>query len=133
MPSRRVLTATPVQLVSSFVHLVTQWMSLVTVSVGSFRNSSQLQVVSASTAPVIVKLHSASGVCGVGRAEISERESSPSHSALRTRRSAPLRLQAIGGVSITRYFLPQPDTARLKPCRLRHFCERGRNARGRVR
>src|SRR4249919_3192445 len=69
MPSSRVSTETPVQTVSSFDHFVTQWMSTVTVSLGSDRKSSQVHDLGSSTAPWIVKLHSASGVCGVGPAE----------------------------------------------------------------
>ena len=56
-------------MVSSFDHLVTQWMSTVTVSEGSARNSSHVHDTGSSTAPRIVKLHSSSGVCGVGPAD----------------------------------------------------------------
>src|SRR5690348_5169652 len=66
---RSVSTDTPLQTVSSFDHFVTQWMSRVTVSLGRARNSSQLQETGSSTAPRIVKVHSESGVCGVGPAE----------------------------------------------------------------
>ena len=62
-------TETPVHVVSSFDHFVTQWMSTVTVSAGSARNSSHGHDTGSSTAPWIVKLHSSSGVCGVGPAE----------------------------------------------------------------
>src|SRR5919198_5386780 len=68
-PSSSTSSETPVQLVSSFDHFVTQWMSTVTVSLGSARSSSHVQDTGSSTAPLIVKLHSSSGVCGVGPAE----------------------------------------------------------------
>jgi hypothetical protein len=56
--------------VSSFDHFVTQWMSTVTVSLGSARNSSQLQRASSSpVAEAMLKLHRSSGVWGVGPAE----------------------------------------------------------------
>ena len=54
---------------SSFDHFVTQWMSTVTVSAGSSRNSSHVHDTGSSTSPSIRKLHSSSGVCGVGPAE----------------------------------------------------------------
>ena len=62
-------TDTPSQVVSSFDHFVTQWMSFVTVSLGSARNSSQLQRSGSSTSPSIEKLQLSSGRCGVGPAE----------------------------------------------------------------
>jgi len=43
--------------VSSFDHFVTQWMSRVTVSVGSARNSSHDQVRGSSTSPVMENDH----------------------------------------------------------------------------
>jgi hypothetical protein len=55
--------------VSSFDHLVTQWMSTVGGSLGSARNSSQLHEIGWSTAPRISNAHSVSGVCGVGPAD----------------------------------------------------------------
>jgi hypothetical protein len=64
-----VSTETPRQLVSSFDHFVTQWMSTVGVSWGRARNSFHVHVRPASTAPSIVNVHSASGVCGVGPAD----------------------------------------------------------------
>src|SRR5437763_1889695 len=42
MPSSSVSTETPSQTVSSFDHLVTQWMSRVISSLGKLRNSSQV-------------------------------------------------------------------------------------------
>src|SRR4051794_19058082 len=60
---------TPVQVVPSLDHLVTQWMSTVTVSEGSAVNSSHVHDTGSSTAPLIKKLHSSSGVCGVGPAD----------------------------------------------------------------
>src|SRR5205085_6648471 len=67
--SSNVSTDTPFQLVSSFDHFVTQWMSSVTVSAGSATNSSHGQDTDCCTWPWIVKLHSSSGVCGVGPAD----------------------------------------------------------------
>src|ERR1043166_681947 len=69
MPSSSVSSETPVQTVSSLDHLVTQWMSTVTVSLGSAWNSSHDHETGSSTAPWIVKLHHSSGWCGVGPAE----------------------------------------------------------------
>src|SRR3954471_1051242 len=68
-PSSRVSSDTPVHVVSSFDHFVTQWMSAVSVSDGSARNSSHGHDTGSPTAPLIVKLHSSSGVRGVGPAE----------------------------------------------------------------
>src|SRR5438874_8822383 len=68
-PSSSVSSETPVHTVSSFDHLVTQWMSFVTVSLGRAWNSCQLHDTGSSTAPWIVKLHQPSGWCGVGPAE----------------------------------------------------------------
>src|SRR5216683_377213 len=68
-PSRSTSSETPVQTVSSFDHLVTQWMSTVTVSLGNARSSSHDQDTGSSTAPRIVKLHDSRGRCGVGPAE----------------------------------------------------------------
>src|SRR4026209_2177989 len=62
-------TETPFQLVSSFDHFVTQWMSVVIVSEGRATNSSHGHDTGSSTAPRIVKLHSSNGVWGVGPAE----------------------------------------------------------------
>ena len=59
-------TETPFQLVSSFDHFVTQWMSVVIVSEGRATNSSHGHDTGSSTAPRIVKLHSSNGVWGVG-------------------------------------------------------------------
>src|SRR5919112_4226067 len=67
--SSRVSTETPSQLVPSFDHLVTQWMSLVVSSEGSCLTSSHVQRLGSSTSPTIEKSHSSSGVCGVGPAE----------------------------------------------------------------
>jgi len=57
-----VSTETPVHVVSSFDHFVTQWMSTVKVSEGSARSSSHVQETASSTAPWMVRLHSSSGV-----------------------------------------------------------------------
>jgi hypothetical protein len=56
--ANRVSTDTPRQLVSSFDHLVTQWMSRVTVSAGNAVSSGQDHDLAASTAPSIVNDHS---------------------------------------------------------------------------
>src|SRR3954463_3330719 len=69
MPSSSVSTDTPVHVVSSFVHFVTQWMSTVNVSCGSARNSSQVHVGGASTSPSIVNVQSSVSVRGVGPAD----------------------------------------------------------------
>jgi hypothetical protein len=60
---------TPVHVVSSFDHLVTQWMSTVNVSCGSARNFSHDHRRVSSTAPSISSDHSSSGVRGVGPAD----------------------------------------------------------------
>ena len=62
-------TETPVQSVSSLVHVVTQWMSTVMSSRGSAWNSSHVHVRSSLIAPVIWKSQRSSGVSGVGPAE----------------------------------------------------------------
>src|ERR1700722_11936875 len=67
--SSRVSTETPRHSVSSFDHRVTQWMSTVTVSAGSSWNSCQLQDFSVAPPWRTEKVHSASGVCGVGPAD----------------------------------------------------------------
>src|SRR5207249_10691314 len=59
----------PSQLVSSFVHFVTQWMSARISSLGSARNSSQVHVVGWDAPPTTANVQSAVGVCGVGPAE----------------------------------------------------------------
>src|SRR2546422_622244 len=60
---------TPSQCVSSFDHLVTQWMSTVTDSCGRARSSFQVQRLGCSTLPTMEKSHRSSGVCGVGPAD----------------------------------------------------------------
>src|SRR5688572_31785398 len=69
MPSSSVSTETPVQTVSSFDHFVTQWTSTVTVSRGSFRNSSQVHFESPADPPSIEKSHRSSDARGVGPAD----------------------------------------------------------------
>jgi hypothetical protein len=64
-----VSSETPRHLVSSFDHFVTQWMSTAGVSWGSARNSVQVHVRAASTAPSIANAHSSSAVRGVGPAD----------------------------------------------------------------
>src|SRR5919199_3081003 len=68
-PSSRVSTETPSHIVSSLLHLVTQWMSRVMVSVGSLRNSSHVHRFSVSISPVIEKVQRSIGVRGVGPAD----------------------------------------------------------------
>ena len=60
-------TETPPKAVSSFDHLVTQWMSQGTSSNGSDSNSSRLQVRDRPTIPSMVRLQSCS-TFGVGPA-----------------------------------------------------------------
>src|SRR5918995_6338198 len=69
IPSSSVSTETPCQTVSSFDHLVTQWMSTVTSSLGSARNSSHVHRRGSSTSPTIEKSQRSSGVRGVGPAD----------------------------------------------------------------
>src|SRR4029077_7149070 len=69
IPSRSVSTETPRQTVSSFDHLVTQWMSRVISSLGRARNSSHVQRRGSANSSTIEKSHSSSAVCGVGPAE----------------------------------------------------------------
>src|SRR5438067_13570148 len=91
-PPSSLSSETPVHSVSSFDHLVTQWMSTVTVSLGRARSSSQLHETGLSTAPRISKLHDSSGWCGVGPAE-STGKSSVTYCTGRTRASStPSRL-----------------------------------------
>ena len=68
-PARRVSIETPFQLVSCLDHFVTQWMSVSMVSAGRARNSGHGQETGSLTTPSIMKLHSSSGVWGVGPAE----------------------------------------------------------------
>src|SRR6266480_1311681 len=68
-PSINVSTLTPFQVVSSFDHLVTQWMSLVTVSVGRAWNSFQVQRLGSSISPSMLKVHWSRLTRGVGPAE----------------------------------------------------------------
>src|SRR5918992_3824154 len=75
-PSSRVSTETPSQLVPSFDHLVTQWISFVTSSEGSCLNSSQVHLLGSSISPTMEKSHSSSGVWGVGPAESTGKPSS---------------------------------------------------------
>src|SRR4029077_19159763 len=69
MPLSSVSTDTPSHVVSSLDHLVTQWMSRVTVSLGNARSSSHVQCFSSSTSPSTENDHCASAVGGVGPAE----------------------------------------------------------------
>src|SRR4029077_4880133 len=64
-----VSSETPVQVVSSLDHFVTQWMSTVTLSLGSLRNSSQVHTFGSSTSPTIENVHSDRGRRGVGPAD----------------------------------------------------------------
>src|SRR5215203_4116078 len=76
IPSSSVSTETPSHLVSSFDHLVTQWMSRVISSEGSARNSSQDHLFGSSSSPTTEKSHSSRGVRGVGPAERTGKPSS---------------------------------------------------------
>src|SRR3712207_9577757 len=67
-PSSRVSTDTPRQTVSTFDHFVTQWMSQVTSSLGSARNSSHVQRRGSSSSPTTEKSHRSRGVWGGGAA-----------------------------------------------------------------
>src|SRR5262245_25716642 len=69
IPSRSVSTETPRQTVSSFDHLVTQWMSRVISSLGRARNSSQVQPRGSSNSPTMEKSHRSGAVRGVGPAD----------------------------------------------------------------
>jgi hypothetical protein len=62
-------TDTPRHTVSSLVHFVTQWMSRVTSSSGTARNSRHVQDFLVSPPCVIENVQSSSGVCGVGPAD----------------------------------------------------------------
>src|SRR3954468_9257917 len=66
MPSRSVSIETPVHVVSSFDHFVTQWMSTVIRSRGSAWNCSHVQDLGSSTSPRISNVHASSGWWGVG-------------------------------------------------------------------
>src|SRR6266702_8387938 len=68
-PAINVSTDTPFQAVSSFDHLVTQWMSTLMSSVGRLLNSSQAHVFGWSISPLMVKVHFARSTRGVGPAE----------------------------------------------------------------
>src|SRR5215831_13126989 len=68
-PSRSVSTETPFHGVSSFDHFVTQWISAVTSSLCSARNSSHVHRRGSSISPTIEKSHWSIGVWGVGPAE----------------------------------------------------------------
>src|SRR3990172_9904516 len=75
--SSRVSTLTPLQRVSSFVHLVTQWMSTVKSWAGSPWTSSHDQRTGFSTCPSMLKVHFSSGVRGVGPAESTGKSATP--------------------------------------------------------
>src|SRR6266699_2442704 len=68
-PCIRTSTETPFQVVSSFDHLVTQWMSLVTISDGSAANSLHVQRFGSSISPSIEKVHWSRLTRGVGPAD----------------------------------------------------------------
>src|SRR6195952_457130 len=69
MSASSVSSETPVHVVPSLVHLVTQWMSTVNVSCGSALSSSQVQLAAVSTAPWRAKDQCSSLVRGVGPAD----------------------------------------------------------------
>src|SRR3989475_2630284 len=68
-PSSRTSTETPFQEVSSFDHLVTQWMSLITVSDGSAASSFHVQRLGSSISPSMEKVHWSRLTRGVGPAD----------------------------------------------------------------
>src|SRR3954447_21454459 len=68
-PSNSVSSDTPVHVVSSFDHFVTQWMSTVMRSLGSAMNSAHVHDRTSSISPRISKLHDSIGSRGVGPAE----------------------------------------------------------------
>src|SRR6476646_2143850 len=112
-PSRNVSTDTPFHVVSSFDHFVTQWMSTVNVSAGSCTNSSQGHDTGSSTAPCTVKLHSSSGVGGVGPA-LSTGKASVTYGPGGTRagsavgRRRPPKPRLIGDIAFVRYSTSWP-------------------------
>src|SRR6187401_1303783 len=69
MSFNSVSTETPLHAVSSFDHLVTQWMSTVTSSAGSPWSSSHVHVRGSSTRPVISNRQASSWTLGVGPAD----------------------------------------------------------------
>src|SRR5437879_4103754 len=69
IPSISLSTETPFHMVSSFDHLVTQWMSLVTVSDGSAMSSFQVHRFGSSISPSMVKVHLSRFTRGVGPAD----------------------------------------------------------------
>src|SRR6266446_58767 len=68
-PSISVSIETPFQVVSNFDHLVTQWMSLVTLSVGNAVKSFQFHRFGWSISPSMEKLHWSRFTRGVGPAD----------------------------------------------------------------
>src|SRR5437763_17150011 len=68
-PSIRVSIDTPFQLVSSFDHFVTQWMSVVTGSDARARNSFHVQRLGSPISPSMQKVHWSRLTRGVGPAE----------------------------------------------------------------
>src|SRR5438874_1932524 len=68
-PSIRVSIDTPFQVVSSFDHFVTQWMSFVTVSDGRASNSFHVQRFGSSISPSMEKVHWSRLARGVGPAD----------------------------------------------------------------
>src|SRR5437879_12692248 len=64
-----VSTETPFHVVSSFDHLVTQWMSFVSVSDGKARSSFHVQRLGSSIWPSMEKVHWSAFTRGVGPAE----------------------------------------------------------------
>src|ERR1700750_3465330 len=69
MFANNVCTGTPRHDVFSFDHFVTQWMSTVTSSYGSFMKSSHVQDVLSPFSVVMVNFHRSSGILGVGPAD----------------------------------------------------------------
>src|SRR5690242_8476742 len=69
MLSSSVSSETPLHDVSSFDHLLTQWISTEIRSLGSAMNCSHVHERGSSTSPRSSKLHESIGVCGVGPAD----------------------------------------------------------------
>src|SRR3954452_8261573 len=103
---------TPVQVVPSLDHLVTQWMSTVTVSERSAMNSAHGHDTGWSTAPLIKKLHSSSGVCGVGPADSTGKSRTTccpgGTRAESTSARRPRKPGEIGDIGIVSFRWPQP-------------------------
>src|SRR5580704_5214796 len=110
-------------MVSSLDHRVTQWMSTVTVSVGSAWNSCHVQLFDPSEAPSMENVHLASGVCGVGPADRTGKSwvtywpggTRPAGSASSWRRWKPREIGLKRGDYALRRVMPRPGGIRREP------------------